>query len=282
MLFSIVLVAGRDGRADDAVDADALVHMGLQAEHGEGRLRDPVVAAGLYCDAAREGNAEAAYLLGWMYFNGRGVERNDAMAAGLFLRAKERGQAFAEVSLRHLRDVTPVVPDCLLRKVVAVDVLEQQPELDHALQSVKPDRLALIKLVLEMAPRFGVDPRLALSVMMVESNFSITAKSQKGAQGLMQLIPETAERFNVKSPLDPKENIRGGLTYLRWLLAYFQGRTELVLAGYNAGEKAVDRYRGIPPFPETREYVKKVLTLYRKRLHPFDRSITTASTAPLR
>ena len=97
----------------------------------------------------------------------------------------------------------------------------------------------------------------------------------------MQLIPETAERFNVKRPLDPKENIRGGLTYLRWLLAYFHGQTELVLAGYNAGEKAVDRYRGVPPFIETRDYVKKVLTLYRKRKHPFDSTITTASTALL-
>jgi soluble lytic murein transglycosylase-like protein len=147
------------------------------------------------------------------------------------------------------------------------------------LKKLKSTQVELIRQVYDMAPTYGIDPRLALSVMLVESNLSINAKSPKGAQGVMQLIPQTAERFNVKRPFDSKDNIRGGLSYLRWLLAYYHGRMDLVLAGYNAGEKAVDRYRGIPPYPETREYVKKVLNLYGKSQHSFDSAITHASEA---
>ena len=97
------------------------------------------------------------------------------------------------------------------------------------------------------------------------------------AQGLMQLIPETAERFNVKKPFDPEQNIRGGLAYLRWLLAYFQGDIALVAAGYNAGEGAVNRYAGVPPYPETRGYVKRIRELFKRDDHPFDPKITTPS-----
>jgi soluble lytic murein transglycosylase-like protein len=114
-------------------------------------------------------------------------------------------------------------------------------------------------------------------VVAVESNFVPTARSVKDARGLMQLIPDTAERFNVRNPYDVDENVRGGLTYLRWLLAYYKGQVALAAAAYNSGEATVDRYRGIPPYPETREYVKRVLVLFRKDSHPYDSRVVAPS-----
>ncbi len=86
----------------------------------------------------------------------------------------------------------------------------------------------------------------------------------------MQLIPETAQRFGVKNVFDPEDNIRGGTLYLRWLLAHFHGNTALAIAGYNAGENAVDRYSGVPPYPETIAYLDKVRRLYAPAHHPYD------------
>ena len=93
----------------------------------------------------------------------------------------------------------------------------------------------------------------------------------------MQLIPETAERFGVKKVFNPAENIRGGLAYLQWLLAFFEGDVPLVLAAYNAGERAVEKYRGIPPYAETRNYVKKITSVYRSANHSFDPGVVAAS-----
>ncbi|HWO42804.1 MAG TPA: lytic transglycosylase domain-containing protein, partial [Candidatus Eisenbacteria bacterium] len=104
-----------------------------------------------------------------------------------------------------------------------------------------------------------------------------TAVSPKKAQGLMQLIPETAERFGVKKVFNPVENIKGGLAYLRWLLAFFQGDVRLVLAAYNAGERAVEKYRGIPPYAETRSYVEKITTIYKRATHPYESNIVEPS-----
>ena len=107
--------------------------------------------------------------------------------------------------------------------------------------------------------------------MAAESNFDPLAVSPKNAQGLMQLTPETAARFRVRRLTDPAQNIRGGMAYLRWLLAYFEGDLALVLAAYNAGERAVERYRGIPPYAETRLYVSRIIAaLGGQRSHAFD------------
>lgn len=105
----------------------------------------------------------------------------------------------------------------------------------------------------------GVSPALVLAVIAVESAGRTDAVSHKGAEGLMQLIPATAERFGVTDSKDPAQNIKGGVAYLDWLLARFDGDVVLALAGYNAGEGAVDRNGGVPPFAETRSYVPKVL-----------------------
>lgn len=107
-----------------------------------------------------------------------------------------------------------------------------------------------------------VSPALALAVIAVESAGRPRAVSSAGAQGLMQLIPATAERFGVRDAFDPAQNIRGGVAYLDWLLGEFEGDAVLALAGYNAGEGAVRRNNGVPPFAETRDYVPRVLAAW--------------------
>jgi len=114
--------------------------------------------------------------------------------------------------------------------------------------------------------KYAVDWRLVTAVMKVESNFDPLAVSRKGALGLMQLMPDTAKLYRVRNPYDPKQNIEGGVKYLKKLMGRYDNKLELVLAAYNSGEKTVDRYRGIPPFAETQQYVRKVLQLYRSSL----------------
>lgn len=110
----------------------------------------------------------------------------------------------------------------------------------------------------------GLDPKLVRAVVEVESAYRPAARSHKGAMGLMQLMPQTADELAVDDPYDPDQNLRGGIAYLAAQLERF-GRTELALAAYNAGPTAVERYSGVPPFRETREYVEKVLSLYEGR-----------------
>jgi soluble lytic murein transglycosylase-like protein len=111
----------------------------------------------------------------------------------------------------------------------------------------------------QAAKRHDLDPVLLTAVAEVESAFDPQAVSHKGARGLLQLMPATAERFGVRDSFDASQNVDGGARYLRWLLDRYEGSTELALAGYNAGEAAVDRYQGIPPYRETENYVNRVL-----------------------
>jgi soluble lytic murein transglycosylase-like protein len=109
-----------------------------------------------------------------------------------------------------------------------------------------------------IADEQGVESHLVHSVIRAESNYKANAVSHKGAQGIMQLIPSTARRFGVSNTFDAKENIRGGVRYLRFLLDYYQGDYAKAIAAYNAGESAVDKYNGVPPFAETQNYVYQV------------------------
>ena len=239
-------------------------------EHGEGAPKDPLRAARLYCDGARYGDAEAQFSLGWMYANGRGVERSDETAAYFFKLAAAVGHQQAQKMLRFVGDPVAAAPECM--RVVDDEI---GPDADEFLAS--PARKQVVELVRKLAPEYGVSPRLVMAVIKAESNFESTAVSPKNAQGLMQLIPETSLRFNVRKPFDPEQNIRGGMSYLRWLLAYFEGDVALVAAAYNAGEGAVNRYRGVPPYAETRGYVKRILGIFKKEIHPFNPEVTTPS-----
>ena len=234
-------------------------------EHGEGVPRDGARAADLYCEAAAGGDVEAQYSLGWMYANGRGVRRDDAVAAYFFTLAARQGHAQAQGMLRYVGEPGKQMPECM-------GGMDPQ-----AYAAASPAQRKMIDLIRRLAPEYGVSPRLALAVARTESGLHPGAVSARNAQGLMQLIPETSERFNVKKPFDPEQNVRGGLAYLRWLLAYFEGNVPLTLAAYNAGEGAVNRYRGIPPYAETRDYVTRIMQTFGKESHPFNAAITGPS-----
>lgn len=130
-------------------------------------------------------------------------------------------------------------------------------------------RAVLQQRVRALAPAYGLDPALVLAVADAESGFRPDARSPKNAQGVMQLLPATAARFGVRDPWNPEDNLRGGMAYLRWLLAHFQGDVRLTLASYNAGEAAVVRHRGVPPYRETRAYVARILRQYGRLAHPY-------------
>jgi soluble lytic murein transglycosylase-like protein len=114
----------------------------------------------------------------------------------------------------------------------------------------------------------GVDPRFIHAVIWQESKYEPRALSQSGARGLMQLMPATARRFGCKNPHDAAANVKAGTKYLAWLLRRFDGDVELALAAYNAGEGAVDKYKGVPPYNETQNYVHKIVERYGKSYHP--------------
>jgi soluble lytic murein transglycosylase-like protein len=128
--------------------------------------------------------------------------------------------------------------------------------------TVYMDRDGVEKLVREAADRHRVDPALIRAVIQTESNWNPAAYSNRGAGGLMQLIPTTARRFGVNDVFNPQQNIDGGVHYLKTLLDRYNGNLDMALAAYNAGEGAVDRAHGIPAFRETRNYVQKVQNAY--------------------
>ena len=259
----------------------------LAYEHGDGVPRDPVLAAQLYCRAARYGDPEAQYNLAWMLTHSRGIERDDAQAAHLFAAAAEQGLVQAQNMLAAMGTPRGAPPACL-----------RPPESDAAPAAASPSKLQTARQTVPVrtAPITGQrtgtdrqirDPRRARIPAGASPRaggdgdrvqLRPLAVSPRNAQGLMQLIPDTAARFKVRRITDPVQNIRGGMAYLRWLLAYFEGDVTLALAAYNAGESAVDRYRGVPPYAETRQYVRRILAaIGGQRSHPFDPAVTPPS-----
>lgn len=261
-------------------------------EHGEnGQPRDPARAATLYCQAAQHGDAEAQFSLAWMLTNSRGIERDDAQAAHLFAAAAEQGMPQAQRMIASMGTPLGEPPPCLKPPPIQLPVV-MAAAAPRVLPGVKPAPLAatpappplpahapapIVNFVKLIAPDYQLAPHLVLAIINTESGFNVNAVSPKNAQGLMQLIPDTAARFKVRNILDPAQNIRGGMAYLRWLMAYFEGDVMLVAAAYNAGEGAVDRYRGVPPYAETRDYVRRVLAQVGQLSHPFDARISGPS-----
>jgi len=270
--------------AETAERIAALRNDARAAEHGEGVPRDAVRAAALYCEASRLGDAESQFSLGWMYANGRGIARDNRMASLFFGMAAEQGHDYAKKMLAFVgpSGATVDLPECMREPPTIVTWEMLNPPrpaapIEDDFIAANPDQMRAAALVRKLAPEFKVSPSLALAIIRAESNFDPNARSPKNALGLMQLIPETSARFNVKKPYDPVQNVRGGLAYLRWLLAYFKGNVALVAAAYNAGEGSVEKYRGIPPYAETRAYVQRIKRYFRRDQHPFDPSVTDPS-----
>ena len=157
-----------------------------------------------------------------------------------------------------LGDLPPEVPD------------ESTPEGRELYESI----------IQEAAAMHGVDEDLVRAVIQTESGFDPKAVSRVGAKGLMQMMPATAKRMGVEDPFDPRDNIMGGVKYLRLLLDKFKGNVPLALAGYNAGPRKVAKFKGIPPYKETRGYVKKVLREMAEEEKQPDTQVASAAPAP--
>jgi soluble lytic murein transglycosylase-like protein len=198
------------------------------------------------------------------YEQGRGVKQDCRKAFKYYRRAADMGDAHSRRLVQDYRDA----------EAFHDSVCQPEPQLPSQAFVLpqafvdSPNRKIVESWVNEIAPAYGIDPKLVLAVIQAESAFNLKALSKKNAQGLMQLIPATAARFGVKDAWNPVQNINGGTAYLSWLIRHFSGKVELVLAAYNAGEEAVDRYQGVPPYEETQNYVKRILALYKKTRHP--------------
>lgn len=230
-------------------------------------------AAEVFCLEARDKNdADAQYALGWMYENGKGVTQDENIAVKFYsMAAKQFHQSAREsVSASKGNPNIAKLPECMSKNFKSKEVTLTESSTETTGKTPQfYVKGPIYKLVSKIAPRFNIETDLAMAFIAVESGFNPNATSAKNAQGLMQLIPETAARFKVKNAYDPEQNIKGGLAYLEWLLSYFEGDIKLVAAAYNAGENTVDKYKGIPPYPETQKYVKKIASLYKKPHHPF-------------
>jgi hypothetical protein len=227
-------------------DATTALAMGTRYEHAEGVPRDYQRALELYCEAWRKGSAEAAFDIGWMFLNARGVPRDDAVAVAWFRLGAAGGSVQAARVLEHLSDVKPTRSEGCRGSAA---------EPKHILAPK-----AIAALVEKIATEYKVDPKLILAVIATESAFDIDAVSARNAQGLMQLIEETARRFGVHDVFEPADNIRGGTKYLKWLITRFNGNLSLALAAYYTGEGAVERHGGVPQYAKS--YLEKVLSHY--------------------
>jgi len=257
VLATAMLLLPLSARADKPRAEDQLV-LALRYEHGAGLPQDYGRALALYCDAARQGSAAAALNIGWMFLNGRGMPR-DIPAGTAWLRlAARRGSGEAAQLLELLPGAAVAEPRGCSAPAPAATVVRRAPP-------------AIAGLVASIGAETRLDPRLLSAMISAESGYRWDAVSPQHARGLMQLTDDTARRFGVENVLEPADNIRGGARYLRWLLQRFDGSLPLALAGYNAGESAVARYGSIPPYPETRAYVERVLALYPARDRPLPR-----------
>ena len=268
---------------EEAPEARRLLQMASERESAAETENGAWDAAVLYCEAARLGSLEGQYRLGMLYAFGQGVPESRSFAAALFSLAGSQGHARASEMLDTIQLTSSDLPACVTTAQLPekapplVADAANNPLIDSYLLSLAPEKRWLIPLTTTLSTWYALDPKLVLSVIAVESNFETGAQSPKAAAGLMQLVPGTAERFNVRNAHDATQNLRGGMRYLQWLLSYYRGNVTYALAAYNAGEKRVDRFQGVPPFPETRAYVQRVLRLYGRLRHAFDETLTTAS-----
>ena len=209
-----------------------------------------------------------------------------ARALGLLMLLTVAGTSQAEVYIYEMPDGSHVITDHPLKSKYS-RIVRMAPDRKGAgklaAQQNSPvfreDASAYDRLIRRYADEFGVEFALVKAIMTVESSFNPYAVSDKGARGLMQMMPSTADRYGVRDIHDPTENVRAAVQHLKYLSDTFNNRLVYILAAYNAGEDAVKRYRGVPPYDETRNYVKKVLS-YQHRYRLNYRHIANAANPP--
>ncbi len=184
------------------------------------------------------------------------------MESGKILYVDKFERVDREVTLYLTGGGVVTVPSEIVLNVVPNEIVEEKHE--------EPERAPLFpqldEVIAPAAEKYGVAPELVAAVIWAESSGDPNARSHRGARGLMQLMPRTARELGVTRILDPRENVEGGTRYLRQMLDAHEGDVSLALAAYNAGPDAVRRYGGIPPYPETREYVGRVIRVYERAL----------------
>ncbi|MCF5878255.1 lytic transglycosylase domain-containing protein [Aeromonas veronii] len=251
------MAQGRDFR--QAPKALTAIKQGQVAQQ-HGNLQKAIA---LYCVAASTGNPEGYFRIGRLLATGPASVRSAKMANSYLAMAMRLGNQQASRYYNPRVGNAPMGDQCGVGmrggqgRYFALPSTPFNVEAYLARQS--PGKQKLATMLRHAAKRHQVDVRLVLAIAIAESNLESRAVSAKNAQGVMQLIPETQQRFGVTQPFDPAQNIKGGVSYLKWLDRRFDGDWVLISAAYNAGEKAVERYGGIPPYDETREYVKRVL-----------------------
>jgi len=274
-------------------DADAQFNLALLYYNGLGIPQDRRYAIYWYTKAAEQGHIQAQYFLGKLYNFGDGEEvRQDFKLAVYWLtKAAEQGHIQAQYLLGHMYEYDDEPPqdyklaffwytkaaeqnhyfakedrDKMLEKMSQSQIEEVQKlskELYEKIDNEIAEQVRYSSFINAAAKRYNLTPELIQAIIKIESSFNPFAISERGAMGLMQLMPETAKEMNVESPFEAEENIMGGSRYLRKLHDLFAGDLQLVLAAYNAGpNRILENNHRIPGIPETEEYVKKVLQEY--------------------
>lgn len=232
------------------------LELGQAAEQGVGGRKNYPLAVTLYCDAAQMGAPEGFFRVGRILARGPDALRNPRLANAYLALAVSLGHREADNYYNPAFDNAPLGDDCA---AVVSQMTLPTFDLDAYLAAQTPAKRKIAAFIRRQAPRYNIDVRVALGVALAESNFEPSAVSSANAQGVMQLIPITQARFGVSKPFDPESNVRGGLAYLKFLKGLYGNDWGLVAAAYNAGENAVARHKGIPPYAETQNYVRRVL-----------------------
>ena len=244
--------------SDESPQVRALLEQAWAAESGRGLQRNLYSAAVLYLQAGELGSAEGFYQAGLLRLKAFPGERSRQEGHCLLSSASQLGHEGAAQQLQSINSATAGDGDACGQ--VTLHPATFYFDMTAFLSAQSADKRDVARLIRKLAPLYKVDTNLALAIAGAESNFNSRALSPKMAMGVMQLIPATAERFNVRNPYDPEQNIRGGLAYLRWLKNYFAGDVVRVIAAYNAGEGAVVQHSGVPPYRETMNYVARVMS----------------------
>jgi soluble lytic murein transglycosylase-like protein len=280
-------------------DPVQLTALAGQYEQAIGYRRDYGRALQLYCAAARLGYPPAQRRLARMYAYGLGAPRDRPLAAAWLKVAAAAGDLKAGKLLALLNvQQTGRQPRCNYESRSNADATatsqepeqaansntatsqepklsantntatSQEPKLAANINTATSEHSQIVSWIHQLAPHYGLDPNLILAIIQTPPSFTSESRPETHVPGLMQFTSATAASIGIKDPTDPLQNLNGGMAYISWLLSSFDGDLRLSLASYHAGEDAVEKYQGVPPYPETQSYIEKVLRAYGRDTHP--------------